>query len=143
MAEATQASLLDIGIQLELNVTADHNTIVKDTSAWDVYAAAFVTCGIGDPMYFFTTHCLDASTKNRGGYHNEELENLAAEMNHTFDVDARSDLAIKMQQEILDDNAFIFCSFLRMSMISRAGVEGLVAHPCDYYELTSDLKIVE
>ena len=143
LAEATQASLLDIGIQLELNVTADHNTIVKDTSAWDVYAAAFVTCGIGDPMYFFTTHCLDASTKNRGGYHNEELENLAAEMNHTFDVDARSDLAIKMQQEILDDNAFIFCSFLRMSMISRAGVEGLVAHPCDYYELTSDLKIVE
>ena len=46
-----------------------------------------------------------------------------------------------MQQIILDDNAYVFCSHLRMTMISRANVTGLTAHPCDYYEITADLDI--
>ena len=58
-----------------------------------------------------------------------------------FDTDKRSDLAIQMQQTILDDNAYVFCSYLRMSMIMQSNVTGLTAHPCDYYELTADLDI--
>ncbi|WP_294216806.1 ABC transporter substrate-binding protein [Pseudobutyrivibrio sp.] len=141
LAESAQSTLKNIGFDVQLNITADHGTIVADPSAWDVYAAAFVTCGIGDPMYFFATHCLDDSTKNRGGYHSDEIQALADEMNSTLDIDARSDIAINMQQQILDDNAFVFCSFLRMSMISKSNVTGLEAHPCDYYEFTADLDV--
>ena len=141
LGESAQATLKDIGIDVQLNITADHGTIVSEKEGWDVYAAAFVTCGIGDPMYFFSTHCLADSTKNRGSYSNAEVEALASQMNQTFDVDERNQLAIKMQQEILDDNAFVFCSFLRMSMISKSNVTNLVAHPCDYYEITADLDI--
>ena len=141
LAESAQATLKDIGFDVQLNVTADHSTIVAEKDTWDVYAAAFVTCGIGDPMYFFTTHCLDDSSKNRGGYHNDNIQALAEEMNNTFDAAERGDIAVKMQQQILDDNAFIFCSFLRMSMITKSNVTGLVAHPSDYYEFTADLDI--
>ena len=141
LAESAQANLKDIGIDVQLNVTADHGTIVSEPTGWDVYAAAFVTAGIGDPMYFFSTHCLSDSTKNRGAYSNTQLEELAQEMNNTFDVDARNDLAVQMQQIILDDDAFVFCSFLRMSMISKANVTGLTAHSSDYYELTAELDI--
>ena len=141
LAESAQATLKDIGIDVQLNITADHGTIVAEKEGWDVYAAAFVTAGIGDPMYFFSTHCLSDSTKNRGSYSNEELEKLATEMNSTFDVSKRNELAIQMQQQILDDDAFVFCSFLRMSMIYKANVTGLTAHACDYYELTADLDI--
>jgi len=141
LAESAQASLKEIGMDVQLNITADHGTIVSESTGWDVYGAAFVTAGIGDPMYFFSTHCLANSTKNRGGYSNDELETLAEEMNNTFDVEERSDLAVQMQQIILDDDAFVFCSFLRMSMISKSNVTGLVAHPCDYYEITADLNI--
>jgi peptide/nickel transport system substrate-binding protein len=141
LAESSQATLKDIGIDVQINCTADHNSICKDTSAWDIYVAANVNAGLGDPANFFSTHCLDASTKNRGSYHNDELEALAAQLTDTFDPDERAELAIQMQQEILDDNAFIFCSFLKMSMISKSNVTGLVAHPCDLYELTADLDI--
>lgn len=141
LAEAAQASLKKIGIDVELNVTANHGQIVSDPAAWDVYAAAFVTCPTGDPMVFFQTHCLDNSVKNRGGYHSDRLEELAAQMNGTFDTDERNRLAIRMQQQILDDNAFVFCSFLRMSIIHRKGVTGLTARACDYYELTAELDI--
>lgn len=141
LAESAQATLKDIGIQLDLNVTANHNSIAKDRSAWDIYVGANVNSGLGDPANFFSTHCLDASTKNRGSYHSGRLEELAVELNSTFDSNERSRIAIEMQQVLLDDNAFIFCSFLRMSMISRASVTGLTAHPCDFYELTADLDI--
>lgn len=141
LAESAQATLKEIGIQLDLNITADHNSIAKDQSAWDIYAGANVNSGLGDPTNFFSTHCLDASTKNRGSYHNDRLEELAVELNATFDRDARNAIAIEMQQELLDDNAFIFCSFLRMSMISKSTVTGLTAHPCDFYELTAELDI--
>ena len=91
-----------------------------------------VTAPTGDPEYFFTTHCLDSSAVNNGHYHSDKLEQLEKEMAKTFDTERRSELAVEMQQTILDDNAFVFCSHLKMSMISKASVTGLTAHPCDF-----------
>lgn len=130
-------------MEVQINSTADHNSIRTDTSAWDVYASAMVTAPTGDPEYFFTTHCLDSSSVNNGQYHSDKLEQLEAEMAKTFDQDKRGELAVQMQQAILDDNAFVFCSHLKMSMISKATVTGLVAHPCDFYEITADLAPVK
>ncbi len=139
LAESAQATLKDIGINVIINVTPNNNVIRKDTGAWDVYASAMVTAPTGDPQYFFTTHCLDSATQNNGGYHNDKLESLADELSKTFDAGKRSKLAIQMQQIILDDNAFVFCSHLRMNIISKSSVTGLTAHPCDFYEITSEL----
>ena len=60
-------------------------------------------------------------------------------MKSTFDAEERAQLATEMTQTILDDHAFLFASHLKMSMVSGEGVTGLVAHPCDYYEITVDL----
>ncbi len=143
LAEAAQAALKDIGIAVSIQCTADHNRLRRDPGAWDVYASAMVTAPTGDPEYFFTTHCLDGSSANNGRYHSDRLEELEKELAETFDTARRGELAVLMQQAILDDNAFIFCSHLKMSMISRAGVTGLTAHPCDFYEITADLVPVD
>ena len=143
LAEAAQASLKEIGMDVKINSTADHNRIRTDASAWDVYASAMVTAPTGDPEYFFTTHCLDSSTVNNGHYHSDELEGLAREMKGTFDPDRRGELAVQMQQILLDDHAFVFCSHLKMSMISKSSVTGLTAHPCDFYEITAELAPAE
>ena len=58
-----------------------------------------------------------------------------------FDTARRGELAIELQQAILDDNAYIFCSFLQMNMISKVNVTGYTAHACDYYQVTADLDI--
>lgn len=143
LAESAQATLKEVGMEVQINSTADHNSIRADSTAWDVYASAMVTAPTGDPEYFFTTHCLDSSSVNNGHYHSDKLEELEKEMAKTFDTERRGELAVKMQQTILDDNAFVFCSHLKMSMISKATVKGLVAHPCDFYEITVDLAPVE
>ncbi len=141
LAEAAQASLKDIGMEIDINSTADHNKIRVDPTQWDVYASAMVTAPTGDPEYFFTSCCLDDSAVNNGHYHSDQLEGLAEKMAGEFDPEVRAQLAIEMQQTILDDNAYVFASHLRMSQISQAGVTGYIAHPCDYYQVTADLDI--
>ena len=42
LAESAQATLKEIGIAVNINSTADHNSIITDMNAWDVYASANV-----------------------------------------------------------------------------------------------------
>lgn len=140
LAEAVQATLKEAGIKVDVNSTANHLDVLA-TGEYDIYASALVTAPTGAPEYFFTTCCLDSSAKNRGGYHSDELEALAGQLHITFDPDERAALATRMQQVILDDNAFIFASHLQMSIVSKDNVVGMAAHPCDYYEITVDLDV--
>ena len=141
LAEAAQATLKEIGIEVDINCTADNNEVVKDSSAWDVYAMANVQAPTGDPEYWFTVFATTTSAKNQGKYSSEKLDALEGQLSQTFDVDERAELAVQMQQTVLDDNAFVFCSFLKMSMISRANVSNYTSHACDYYQVTADLDI--
>ena len=138
LAESVQATMKEVGIKVDVNCSADFQSFL-DKGEWDIYAGAFVCAPTGDPEYFFTTHCLDESSKTRGGYHSDKLQALEEEMKSAFDTEKRAELATQMTQTILDDNAFIFASHLKMSIVSGEGVTGLEAHPCDYYEITVNL----
>ncbi len=143
LAESAQATLADVGIEVQVNSTANHTTIRKDTSSWDIYASALVTAPTGDPEYFFGTTCLSNSSKNFGGYSSSSLDAMADELHNTFDTAKRAELAVSMQKELLSDHGYFFASHLTMGLVSKSGVTGLVAHPCDYYEITVDTDISE
>lgn len=141
LAESAQSTLRDIGIDVDINCTADNNSVVLDPTAWDVYAMANVQAPTGDPEYWFTVFATTTATKNQGQYSNARLDELEEQLSAEFDVAKRAELAVQMQQTVLDDNAFVYCSFLKMSMISRANVTGYISHACDYYQVTADLDI--
>lgn len=141
LAESVQASLKEIGIEVDINCTANRREFLADMNSWDIYASALVTAPSGDPQYFFTTSCLPGMSYNFGAYENEKVTTLIDRLSTEFDPAKRGEIAIELQQLILDDNAYVFCSFLEMNMISRAGVTGYTAHACDYYQVTADLDI--
>ncbi|WP_286821437.1 ABC transporter substrate-binding protein [Mitsuokella sp. UBA4253] len=141
LAESAQASLKEIGMDVDINCTADNNQAVKDVKGWDVYAMANVQAPTGDPEYWFTVFATSDATKNQGKYRSEKLDALEAQLSREFDPAKRAQLAIDMQQVILDDHAFVFCSFLKMSMIAKANVKNYTSHPCDYYQVTADLDV--
>lgn len=62
LAESAQASLKKIGIEVQIQCTANHLELLKKGN-WDVYVSAFVSAPTGDPEYFFTTHCLQDSSR--------------------------------------------------------------------------------
>lgn len=138
LAESVQASLKQIGIDVQVNNTVNTQDFL-DKGDWDIYASAFVTAPTGDPEYFFTTHCLQNSAKNRGKYYNPELEALENQLHNEFDPQKRGEIATKMQQIIIDDCAFVFVSHLKMSFVMKNNVVGFEAHPSDYYEITANL----
>lgn len=138
LAEAMQASLKEIGIKLNVNATDNYKAVLK-TGDYDMYAKAFVAAPTGDPEYYFTTHVLDSSAYNNGFYHSDAIEALGRELHNEFNPAERSNLAIKMEQQLLDDCALIYASHLRMSFVMRKNIEGFVAHPSDYYEISPAL----
>ena len=141
LAESAQASLKQIGIDVDINCTANRRQFLADLSSWDIYASALVTAPSGDPQYFFTTSCMPGMSYNFGAYENAHVSELIEKLSTEFDMAKRAELAIELQQAILDDNAYVFCSFLQMNMISKANVSNWTAHACDYYEVTVDLDI--
>jgi peptide/nickel transport system substrate-binding protein len=141
LAESVQATLKAIGIEVDINCTASRREFLADMTSFDIYASALVTAPSGDPQYFFTTSCLPGMSYNFGAYENEQVNALMNELATEFDPARRAELAIQLQQLILDDNAYFFCSFLEMNMISRSYVSNWTAHACDYYEVTVDLDI--
>ena len=141
LAESSQAFLKQIGIEVDINCTANRRQFLADMSSWDIYASALVTAPSGDPQYFFTTSCLPGMSYNFGPYENEHVNDLLHQLSTEFDTARRAELAIELQQTILDDSGYVFCSFLEMSMISKANVHNWTAHACDYYEVTVDLDI--
>ena len=141
LAESVQASLKEIGMDVDINCTANRREFLADMTSWDIYASALVTAPSGDPQYFFTTSCVPGMSYNFGAYDNPEVTALIEELSKEFDTVKRGEMAVKLQQMILDDNAYVFCSFLQMNMISKENVRNYTAHACDYYQVTARLDI--
>ena len=113
--------------------------IIGPNGEFDVYVSSTTTAPTGDPEYFFTSTVV--GSKNYGKYENPTETALVEELHQSFDPEVRAELAVKLQQAILDDDAFFFVSHLNMGIVTAANVTGLEAHPCDYYEITADLNI--
>ena len=125
---------------MDVNCTQDHLGVLE-TGAYDVYVSSLTTAPTGDPEYFFTTCCLENSAKNRSHHSNETVETLYKQLHQEFNKEKRGELAIQMQQAMLDESAIFFVSHLNMGIVTKSNVTGMAAHPCDYYEITADLNV--
>ena len=138
LAEAAQANLKLIGVKLNVNATDNYKTFLK-SGDYDIFSKAIVTAPTGDGEYYFTSHIVPGAVDNAGFYDSVTIAALEDELHNTFGADKRSELAIKMSQQVLDDCALIYASHLRMSFVMKPQVEGFKAHPSDYYEITAEL----
>ena len=139
LAETAQDSLKKIGIKLNINATDNYKNFLKN-GEYDIFSKAIVTAPTGDPEYYFTSHILKDAVDNAGFYDSEKISELEKELHNTFGAENRSEIAIKMSQQILDDFAVFYASHLKMSFVMKKNIEGFKAHPSDYYEITSDLE---
>ena len=140
LAEYAQATLKEIGVEIDVNNTSDHRTYAAD-GEFDVYVSSLTTAPTGDPEYFFNSTVVTGAAKNYGKYSNQELDEVIDKMHQTFDQEERSSLAVEAQQMILDDSSYFFVSHLNMGIVTKSNVTGIAAHPCDYYEITADLDV--
>ncbi|MBR6267035.1 MAG: ABC transporter substrate-binding protein [Selenomonadaceae bacterium] len=138
LAETAQANLKKIGIKLNVNATDNYKAFLKN-GEYDIFAKAIVTAPTGDPEYYFTSHIVPGAVDNAGYYDSPAIAAFENELHNTYGAEKRSDLAIKMGQQILDDCALFYASHLRMSFVMKPNIEGFTAHPSDYYEIRPEL----
>ena len=138
LAESAQANLKKIGVKLNVNATDNFKTFLK-SGEYDIFSKAIVTAPTGDGEYYFTSHIVPGAVDNAGFYDSPQIVALENELHNTFGANKRSEIAIKMSQQILDDCALIYASHLRMSFVMKPNIEGFSAHPSDYYEITAEL----
>ena len=138
LAEMLQADLKKLGIKLNVNATDNYKAFLK-SGDYDFFSKAIVTAPTGDPEYYFTSHIVNGAVDNAGHYNSEAITQFEDQLHNTYGAAERSEIAIKMSQQVLDDCALIYASHLRMSFVMKPNVDGFIAHPSDYYEITAAL----
>lgn len=143
-AQAAQANLKDIGINVKLN-TVSYETLLdmRDSGQYDLLIWNVLVANTGDPENYLRENWYSTSANNTAGYNNPEVDKLLDELAATFDTDARKELVMQIQQHIMDDAATVFFGYETTYLFSNTRVEGVKMYPMDYYWLTKDIKLAE
>ena len=143
-AQAAQASLKEIGINVNLN-TVSYETLLdmRDSGQYDLLIWNVLVANTGDPENYLRENWYSKSANNTAGYNNPEVDELLDELAGTFDEEERKDLIIKIQQDIMDDAATVFFGYETTYLFSNKRVTGVKMYPMDYYWLTKDITLAE
>lgn len=87
----------------------------------------------------FTTE----ASNNYGGYTNEKVDALAAEISSTADTEKVDALTKELSQQVLDDNAFAFVADQQLIFVYANKVKGVQINPTEYYLVTNTLTVEE
>lgn len=140
-AQAAQANLKDIGINVKLN-TVSYETLLdmRDSGSFDMLIWNVLVANTGDPENYLRENWYSSSPSNQAGYKNEKVDKLIDELAVTFEEDKRRDLDIEIQQLIMDDAATVFFGYETTYLFYSDQMTGLELYPMDYYWLTKDVK---
>lgn len=141
LAEMMQASLKQIGIKINI-ITADNVANYTDSGNYDILGYSMVTAPTGDPEYVFSTFLAKDGACNYSNWQgNKEYDALLEQLRTETDPDERTELAIKMQKILLEENVVTVASHLKMSYVTKNTVSNCTPSATEYYMLTADTDI--
>ena len=140
LADMLQAELSQIGIDLSIE-TMD---VLDDSLAagdYDIAILNYAMAPIGTPSYFINMLFTTGASNNYGGYSNDKVDALAAEIGVTADTDKVDSLTKELSQQVLDDNAFAFVADQQLIFVYSNKVKGVQINPTEYYLVTNTLAV--
>ncbi|KZL92062.1 ABC transporter substrate-binding protein [Clostridium magnum] len=140
LSEAMQAQLKEIGISTKLQSYESVAKVLK-SKEFDLCLLSVNTAVTGDPQSFLQTYFKTGGSENCGGYSNPEVDDLIDKLATEQNTEARYDIATKIQQKLIDDNADLFLVSPMLNIISKNTVSGLKMYPLDYYILDNKVSV--
>ena len=143
-AQAAQASLKDMGINVKLN-TVSYETLLdmRDSGEFDMLIWNVLVANTGDPEKYLRENWYSTSSSNQMGYNNPQVDELLDQLVTEFNEDTRKNLIMQIQQLIMDDAATVFFGYETTYLFSSKSVTGVKMYPMDYYWLTKDISLAE
>lgn len=142
LADMMQAELAQIGIDLSIE-TMDVLDDALAAGDYDIAILNYAMAPIGTPSYFINMVFTTGASNNYGGYSNEKVDALAAEISSTADTEKADALTKELSQQVLDDNAFAFVADQQLIFVYSNRVKGVQINPTEYYLVTNTLTVEE
>lgn len=146
LAQAIQADLKKIGVDVELQMTENLSDVLT-SGEFDMSSDNSNTAPTGDPEYFLSVRYSSAQGgggdhgSNTGRYSSEGMDEIIKKLAGTFDTEERYNLAHDAAQLLLDDAAALYLTYVPMNTVSASYVVGAEQPTVDYYMITKDLTI--
>lgn len=134
IGEAMQAQLKDIGIAVNVKSYESVNPILK-SGDFDLCLYNVNTATTGDPQSFLELYFKTGGSTNFGKYSNPAVDSMVDMFKNEYDTKKRNELATKVQQSLLDDNAGLFIVTPMSNRVSKNNVSGMEVYPIDFYML--------
>lgn len=142
LADMLQAELSQIGIELSIE-TQDVLDDPLASGDFDLAILNYAMAPIGTPSYFINMLFTTGASNNYGGYSNEKVDALAAEIGATSDNDKVVSLTRELEQQVLDDMPFAFVADQQLIFVYSNKVKGVQINPTEYYLVTNTLSVEE
>lgn len=134
LATIMQEQLKEIGIKSILTSEEKPDSTYIATRDFDIALYSMNADLSGDPSYFITNTLKDGAYYDVGGFDSEICETLISELNSEMDTKKRAELANKIIQIAIDDNAFGYVAIFNKSTVLGNGVVGFAeTSPFDFY----------
>lgn len=142
LADMLQAELSQIGIELSIE-TQDVLDDPLASGDFDLAILNYAMAPIGTPSYFINMLFTTGASNNYGGYSNEKVDALAAEIGTTSDNEKVVSLTRELEQQVLDDMPFAFVADQQLIFVYSNKVKGVQINPTEYYLVTNTLSVEE
>jgi peptide/nickel transport system substrate-binding protein len=140
IGEAMQAQLKEIGIATNLKSYETVNTILE-SGDFDLCLYNVNTATTGDPQSFLELFYRTGGSTNYGNYSNPKVDSLMDQFKTENDTQKRYEIATKVQQILIDDNASLFIMNPMSNRVSKSTVTGMEVYPIDFYMLDNKVDI--
>jgi peptide/nickel transport system substrate-binding protein len=134
LGEAMQAQLKEIGIAANLKSYESVNPILK-SGDFDLSLYNVNTATTGDSQAFLEGYFRTGGSTNFGKYSNSNVDSQIDKLKTEYDTQKRNEIATKVQQTLLDDNASLFLVNPMSNRVSKSTVSGMEVYPIDFYML--------
>ena len=142
-SDAYTQYIKEIGIDVKADYgTSDDQAKKKAAGNYDLSNNNWTTVGTGDPQDYLAnwySNKEDGGKSATCGYKNAEYDKIYAEFKREFDMTKRKELAVKLQQILIDDAVILVDGYYSSSMIYSKNVGKAHIATADYYWLTSDV----
>jgi peptide/nickel transport system substrate-binding protein len=139
LAVLMQEQLKAVGIDSYLTVEEDPDSTYIATADFDIALYCMISDKCGDPQYFIDSTLADGAYYNVGGFESAECEEMIQQLKTEVDPDKRADLANKIIQIAIDDNAFGYVGLFNHTTVMKPGVSGFAEKiPFDFYGIDAN-----
>ena len=137
-----QEQLKSIGIDVTLACAEDPDSTYIASGDFDIALYCMISDKNGDPYYFIDSTLRSSAYFNVGGFDDQECESLINQLQYEVDSEVRTELANKIIQTAIDDNAFGYIGLFNKITVSRPEVSGIFENsPFDFYLIDADTDI--